>query len=521
MKKTVRVSLSGFSYNLEEDAYRLLDHYLEEIRVRLGSNADAEETLRDIEERISELLTARMGQRETVPAGMVQDIINQIGMPEEVTGNAEYSKDQWETQPPKKRLYRDTENPVIAGVCSGVAAFFGVDPIVIRIIFIALMFARGFGLLLYIILWIVVPRALTPKQKLEMRGQPVTLSNMGKNISEEMSSVKSSVSQKVPRNFFERLGKFLGQVGFWLLKFIMVLVKVVAIAIGIVLIVSMLFAFIVLVGAFFFSGITLPWLFPGTVVSSLNEFITSMIDISSGLWITIPTFLILAIPIVALIYIGIRVLFRFKARDGKIAIIATGIWVASVLTLAISIFIQLRSLSFSGADRQVVQLSSQLPRNQQTIYLKAFPQYDEATLPSVYKFFDYSITTVQGEKVISGQPKLVIEKSDSDSISLILSKNARGFSSTNAAKNAADIIYPYSVKDSTIFVDSRFTLPASVTWKGQTLTLSLLLPEGYSIYLDSSICGILDTDQPYSSHWPDEMVGQTWTMTRNGLRVKR
>ncbi|HNT41473.1 MAG TPA: hypothetical protein PKN78_04475, partial [Tenuifilaceae bacterium] len=74
---------------------------------------------------------------------------------------------------------------------------------------------------------------------------------------------------------------FLGQVGFWLLKFIMVLVKVVAIAIGIVLIVSMLFAFIVLVGAFFFSGITLPWLFPGTVVSSLNEFITSMIDISS------------------------------------------------------------------------------------------------------------------------------------------------------------------------------------------------------------------------------------------------
>ncbi|HNT41472.1 MAG TPA: PspC domain-containing protein, partial [Tenuifilaceae bacterium] len=206
MKKTVRVSLSGFSYNLEEDAYRLLDHYLEEIRVRLGSNADAEETLRDIEERISELLTARMGQRETVPADMVQDIINQIGMPEEVTGNAEYSKDQWETQPPKKRLYRDTENPVIAGVCSGVAAFFGVDPIVIRIIFIALLFARGFGLLLYIILWIVVPRALTPKQKLEMRGQPVTLSNMGKNISEEMSSVKSSVSQKVPRNFFERLG---------------------------------------------------------------------------------------------------------------------------------------------------------------------------------------------------------------------------------------------------------------------------------------------------------------------------
>lgn len=521
MKKTVRVSLSGFSFNLEEDAYKLLDQYIEEIKSGMGSNTEAEETLKDIEERISELLTARMGQRETVPADMVQEIINQIGRPDEITGNAEYSKDQWEAQPPKKRLYRDAENPVIAGVCSGIAAFFGVDPIVIRIIFFALLFARGFGLLLYIILWIVVPRALTPKQKLEMRGQPVTLSNMGKNISEEMSSVKKTVSQKVPRNFFERVGNFLGQVGYWLLKFIMVLVKVVAIAIGIVLIVSMLFAFIVLVGAFFFSGITLPWLFPGTAISSLNEFITSMIDISSGLWITIPTFLILAIPIIALIYLGIRVLFRFKARDGKIGIIAAVIWVASVLTLAIGIFIQLRNLSFSGADRQVVQLSSQLPRNQQTIYLKAFGQNDENELPSVYRFLDYSITTMQGDRVISGQPKLVIGKSDSDSISLILSKNARGFSSTNAAKNAADIIYPYSVKDSTIFVDSRFSLPPSARWKGQSLTLSLMLPEGYSVYLDSSICDMLDTDQPYSNHWPDEMVGQTWTMTRNGLRVKR
>lgn len=521
MNKTIKINLTGFAYNLDEDAYNLLDEYINELKVRLGSDAEAEETLKDIEERISELLATKRGTQEVVSLKMVEEVISQLGKPEEITGNhANYSKSTDQNRQ-HKRLYRNPENSMIAGVCSGLAEYFAVDPIVIRLLFIILIFLKGFGLLLYLILWIATPRALTPKQKLEMRGEPVNLSNIEKTVAEEMNMVRNNLRKSDPKNFLEKMVNFIGQLAYWFLRALLIFIKVIAIIIGIILISVMLFVFIVLVSILFLGGMGFSTFIPEIHGFSVNEFITSMFEISSGSWVTIPIFLIIAIPVVALIYAGVRVIFRFKAKDGLIGLIASGVWVAAVLTLAITIFFQARSLTIREDAYTNITLNENTAAKSNKLYIKSV-KYDADSLQqnadSRYTFFDYTLTVSHGVKSITGKPNLIIEKTDESMPNLTLIKNARGGNKTGAKQNASEIIYKYTLTDSLLVLDPVFTLPTDTKWKGQELTVKIYIPEGYTIYLDSTLNDMLDTNQPQCNYWPDEMVGNSWTMTKNGLR---
>lgn len=523
MKKTVKANIGGFSYNIDEDAFNILSSYLNELRIRLGNGTDAAETLKDIEERISELLSSKLAQSEVVSIEMVNDVIAQLGNPDEISGNISDTTRPQERKTPK-RLYRNPEGSIIAGVCSGLAEYFSVDPIVIRLIFIILLFLKGFGLILYLVLWVATPKALTPKQKLEMKGEPVTLSNIEKSITEELNMVANNIKKADPKNFIEKFMSFIGQIAYWILKALLIVFKVFAIAIGIIIITTMLFVFLVLIGVLFFGSVVFSWFSPEISGFSIGEFITSMFDISSSIWVTVPIFLILAIPVIALIYAGFRIIFRFKARDGIIGIVAAIVWVAAVVTLAITVFLQARSLTIRENVTETINLTEQIVPANKTIVLKTLGNnVDTSTLSSdlKYVFFDLTLTTKNGVNSISGKPEFVIEKSKDDLTTLTVVKNARGASKILAKQTASEIIYKYTIQDSIIILDPIFTLPENTKWKNQDITLLLNLPEGKSIYLDSSLIDLLDYNQPFSNYWPDEMVGKSWTMTKNGLREKR
>lgn len=521
MKKTVKVNIGGFSYNIDEDAYNILNSYIEELKIKLGGGNEAAEILSDIEERISELIATKLGKQESVSKQAVEEVISQLGRPEEISGSYTNTQKVREGKVPK-RLYRNPDGSIIAGVCSGLGEYFAVDPIVIRLIFIILLLLKGVGLLLYLVLWIATPRAVTPKQKLEMKGNPVTLSNIEKNITEEINMVAGNIRKSNPKNFIEKFLNFIGQIAYWILKALLVIVKVFAIVIGVILIVTMLFAFLTIVGVIFFSSQVFSWFNPEIGNFSIGEFITSMFDISSSIWVTIPIFLILAIPILALVYAGFRILFRFKARDGVIGITAAVVWVAAIVALAFTVFFQARSLTINSTVKNSVELSAAGSKSK-TIYLKLFNHNEGSTREDGfgYVFFDYSLLNVNGEKIIAGKPDLVIDKSSNDLPVLEIVKKARGGSQANASENASVIIYNYTVQDSLLVLNSRFTIPQDVKWKSQDVALRLMLPEGYSVHLDSSSVELLSYNQPFSNFWPDEMVGKTWTMTRNGLREAR
>jgi len=188
MKKTLNIGIGGKSFIIDEDAHERLKQYLETFRSRLADGQGGE-VMDDIEARIAELLNANLGSsQQTVSLALVNQITTQLGMPDgkpefqtidDNNENNEYGKEE-KTMNPVKKLYLDVESRKLGGVCSGLAAYFDIDVTLVRIIFLALLIGGGFGFWLYIIIWIVAPKAITPAQKCEMRGWEANAENMAK-----------------------------------------------------------------------------------------------------------------------------------------------------------------------------------------------------------------------------------------------------------------------------------------------------------------------------------------------------
>ena len=196
MKKTVTINLGGFVFNIDEDACDRLSQYLADIEKRFPEDERAE-IVRDIEERMAELLTYKLQNRNVVEINDVEEVIEVIGKPEEFedesgegqatannfadnTSSSDNSDRTVNRQPRKARkLYRNSNDRMVSGVASGLAAYFDLDPAIMRILFVILAFASlGWGILIYLILLIAMPEAKTKAQFLEMQGIEPTLENI-------------------------------------------------------------------------------------------------------------------------------------------------------------------------------------------------------------------------------------------------------------------------------------------------------------------------------------------------------
>ncbi len=205
MKKTFSVNLGNRVYHIDEDAYIRLKAYLDRIEGYFSDQKEREDIINDIEMRLSELFSERMeANRQVITLKDVEDAVKIMGDPQEIAGGkgkteSDHSQNYYERDSRSRRLYRDPDNRVLGGVCGGLGAYLDVDPVIIRVILVVLFLAAGFGLLIYIIMWIVVPEARTTAQKLEMRGEPVNASNIGNFFKEEFDSVKKNFRKKDDR----------------------------------------------------------------------------------------------------------------------------------------------------------------------------------------------------------------------------------------------------------------------------------------------------------------------------------
>jgi phage shock protein PspC (stress-responsive transcriptional regulator) len=178
MKTTISINLSGILFNVDEDAYQALKRYLDKVKENLGSTSEAKETITDIEARMAEILSQKLTDKnQPVTYELMKEVISIIGEPEEIGGSAnqgekkKYRKVTYDYTI-ERRLYRDTSNKVLGGVCSGFGHYINVDPVIIRIAMVAAFLGFGAGFLIYIICWIAIPEAVTPEQKRQMRGEP-------------------------------------------------------------------------------------------------------------------------------------------------------------------------------------------------------------------------------------------------------------------------------------------------------------------------------------------------------------
>jgi len=183
MKKVIDVNIGGINFTIEDDAYIRLKSYLANFEASLPNKEDAKEIMEDIELRVAELFQKDIRYpNQIIDMKAVNAVIECMG---EVDINLDFENENINEPTTEKKmntykkLYRNPDDKKIAGVCSGLAAYFDVDVTLIRVIFIMLL-VLGFGspIIAYIVLWIVMPEALTVAQKLEMRGEAVTAENI-------------------------------------------------------------------------------------------------------------------------------------------------------------------------------------------------------------------------------------------------------------------------------------------------------------------------------------------------------
>lgn len=200
MKKTETINLAGIVFHIDEDAYTSLKRYLGKLERELSkSEVDPREVMTDIEARIAEILSDRLSNyREVVTLDDINIVIELIGEPEIVsdTEGEQQRKQTYYRQRKYRKMYRDTDNKMIAGVCSGLSAYLNIDPVFLRIVTVILAIFGGSGFVLYIIFWIILPEAATPAQKLEMRGESITFENIKNFVSREYENMKDTFTKK-------------------------------------------------------------------------------------------------------------------------------------------------------------------------------------------------------------------------------------------------------------------------------------------------------------------------------------
>ena len=209
MNEILYVNLGGYPFTIDKDAHQQIKKYLKAIERHFSDSDGCEEILDDIEARMAELFTEILQGKAIITMKELDGVIKVMGRPEdfgaepyeddleeEINEGGRTFKDRYSHIKTGKRLFRDPEEKVIGGVCGGIAAYFGVaDPMWVRLIFLALIFAGGLPIIIYPILWAIVPEARTAGDKLKMKGEPATVSNIARTVEEELNELSDKITE--------------------------------------------------------------------------------------------------------------------------------------------------------------------------------------------------------------------------------------------------------------------------------------------------------------------------------------
>jgi phage shock protein PspC (stress-responsive transcriptional regulator) len=193
MKITVSINLGGYSFNIDEDAYAELKRYMKNLELHFAGEESSSEILSDIETRMAELFRTKLtNYKQVIDIKDVQQVIAILGTPEDISDNEGPTIRDKFSSPGYHRMYRDTDHRVIGGVCAGIAAYWDIELWIVRLIFLILAM-MGVGILIYLILYIVLPEAKTTAEKIAMKGNPVNIHNIKDSVKQEFETVRKNM----------------------------------------------------------------------------------------------------------------------------------------------------------------------------------------------------------------------------------------------------------------------------------------------------------------------------------------
>jgi len=199
MTQTISINLGGLLFHIDDEAYEILKSYLQAIERQFNDEKEKKDIILDIESRLAELFAERIDrQKDLIRVADVNTVISIMGEPHDFVENEEEQTKEanpnFRTARPSKRMYRDPDDRILGGVCSGFGAYFHTDPWIFRALFIVFGVFFLMGFVIYLILWIAIPEATTSAQKLEMRGEPITVENIKNTVKKEFENVKQRMN---------------------------------------------------------------------------------------------------------------------------------------------------------------------------------------------------------------------------------------------------------------------------------------------------------------------------------------
>lgn len=343
MKKVINITIGSVVFAIEQDAYDVLASYLEQIKNNLVNNDDVKEVVEDVEHAIAEkFLALKKSEKTAVTMLDVELVISEMGSPADFGEGESVNTGADDGQHAsnggaqlKKRLYRDSDNAIIAGVAAGLARYFDVDPVVIRLIFVIAIFFNGLGFLAYIILWLVVPIATTTADKYAMRGERVTLKDITERVKKNIQSIEDADLTAARglwvnlRNVLDKLFNILGAI----VRFLIVLARY---FIGIAFVVAGALGVAGMVSAYCVLLLSNKILFPAEVQMVLETLQGSVL----GALIIVSSFIVALIPLLVLIILGASILVKRNFFTVPKAVTFAVVWIIAMVVAGTTSILQ-------------------------------------------------------------------------------------------------------------------------------------------------------------------------------------
>ena len=512
------------AFIIDENAFELLHNYLEALKRKFSNETEREEIMNDIEARIGEMLNQKLADRkEVVSVAEVVAVMEAMGKPEDIAGEEEPvagGSSSGSQQPNtntvftgevKKRLFCDADDAKVAGVIAGLCHYFGIsDPVWMRVAAIVLIpLTSGSIILLYLLLMIIVPKALSSAEKLQMKGEPININTIEKEIKDAYTRTGESVNKFMrEETFFEKLGGIVIALFKAFFKFILLIAVVVSIG-------SLVGVFIGFV-MFYFLG-----------SSRFNEVTHLLVDSPHILtYFSFGYLLFLGAPLVAIIYGGLRVFLGNNTRIKWLKWLLLGAWFIGIGLLSVSGYktavnfrdsktnnkqIVLMQPSTGALYIQLTDSNGRKIDREDADNIKSFNVNDEGVFVNGMNLKDM-------ERIPVAKPALEIMVSESDSFYIQQIVTARGRNQADASKNADASAYTFSQTDSMLNLSPWLFIGKNDKWRVQRVKIRIAIPEGKELSFADNIdfwTAVVKGNDSYNDTY---FANTTWTVENGKVK---
>lgn len=500
MNKTVTINLGGIVFHIDEDAYQKLSRYFDAIKRSLNNSSGQDEIIKDIEMRISELLSDKLvSDKHVIGLKEIDEVIAVMGQPEDyIIEDESKNESAYQAYKKSKKLYRDKDKGMIGGVAAGLSHYLGIDVVWIRVLLLLFFFGFGTGILAYIILWIATPEAITTTEKLEMTGEPVTISSIEKKVREEFDTVSEKFKNVDYDKYGNQIKTGAERFGNTLSEIITTIFKVFAKFLGVILIISgftilfFLFVGIFTLGTGFF--IEFPW----------QEFVNAGNFTDYPIWaFGLLMFFAVGVPFFFMTLLGFRLLSPNMKSIGSIAkYTLLALW---IIAIAILISIGIQQASEVAYEGKTVQKETLNLTPTDTLEIKF--RYNEYYTKDIDDNDNFRFVQDAGNNqlIYSNNISFEILKTDEKLAFIQIERTARGKSFQEAKKRAEKIQFGYKLEGNQLILDNYLLSSVAEKFRDQEVIIYIYLPEATVFKVDESAQHYDESDNDFFNlHYSDD-----------------